>query len=230
VITVDSVGSTARVRVWQGSGSSNPGLAALEAYVTNVYRDLFDRAVDPVGLSGWTNALATGTPRVAVANGITYSREYRATLITGSYQQFLDRTPDPQGLDGWLSAMGRGVTIQQMEGGFLASDEYYANAGFTDASWVTALYRHVLGRTPSAAENQAWSAAIARTGRYQVAMGFLLSSEYLGTVVNALYVKLLGRGIDPTGRQGWVTAIQRGERLETVIGGIIASDEYFGKG
>src|SRR5665648_625647 len=64
-------------------------------------------------------------------------------------------------------------------------------------------------------------------GRGLVAMGFLLSSENLGTVVNDQYLNLLGRGIDPTGRQGWVAAIQGGHRLEEVIGGIIASAEYY---
>jgi len=201
---------------------------AVATYVTAVYEDLFSRGVDPEGLTGWANALLNGTPRITVANSITYSDEYRMRLITGSYDRFLGRGPDPQGLQGWLGAMRRGVTIQEMESGFIASPEYYANSGGTDQGWITELYRHVLNRGPSVADLQGWMGALQRgANREQVAMGFLLSTENLATVVNEQYLILLHRGIDPVGRLGWVAAIQRGHRLEEVIGGIIASDEYF---
>ena len=203
---------------------------AVATYVTAVYEDLFSRGVDPEGLAGWANALLNGTPRIAVANSITYSDEYRMRLITASYDRFLGRGPDPQGLQGWLGAMRQGVTIQQMESGFIASPEYYANSGGTDAGWITKLYQHVLNRGPSTADIQGWQGALqGGANRDQVAMGFLLSTENLATVVNDQYLSLLHRGIDPAGRLGWVTAIQGGHRLEEVIGGIIASDEYFSK-
>jgi hypothetical protein len=117
-----------------------------------------------------------------------------------------------------------------MEVGFVASDEYYHRAGGTDAAWVSRLYQHVLGRTAAPAEIRSWTNALARgTSRSQVALGFLISSEHLTTVVDGYYVDLLGRHIDPTGRRSWVTRIQNGERVEAIIGGIIASDEYFRK-
>ena len=74
----------------------------VQGYVQHVYSDLFDRAPDPGGLAYWTAALANGTPRVAVANSITYSAEYRAGLITESYQHYLGRGPDASGL-GYLA-------------------------------------------------------------------------------------------------------------------------------
>lgn len=200
----------------------------VSTYVTAVYRDLFGRTPDPAGLQAWTTMLSAGTPRVAVANAITYSDEYRGRLISESYQAYLGRGPDPTGHRNWIDAMRYGLTIQQMEAGFLASDEYYAKAGGSNARWVERLYAHVLGRAASTAEVSAWSAALARgsEGRYEVAMGFLLSTEHLTTVVDSHYQHLLGRGIDPTGARGWVSAIQAGYRVEAIIGGIVASDEY----
>ena len=65
--------------------------------------------------------------------------------------------------------------------------------------------------------------------RNQVAMGFLLSTEHLTTVVNGYYQHLLGRGIDPSGQRTWVGILQAGGRDEAIIGGIIASAEYYGK-
>lgn len=231
VVTVQSVGSTsARVSVTAGSAGLSPSTGTLDNYIGRVYQDLFGRAVDPGGLQGWRNALLNGEPRISVANAITYSREYRTGLITDSYEYYLGRQPDGGGLEGWLGAMGRGLTIQQMEAGFLGAPEYYQNAGNSDATWVTRLYQHVLGRAPAASEVQAWVSALHRSNRYEVSLGFLMSSEHLATVVNGHYLTLLDRGLDSGGQSGWVRAIQTGTRLEAVIGGIIASDEYYAKG
>jgi len=208
-----------------------PTVSDVQKYITHVYSDLFNRTPDPVGLAGWTRALASGTPYGEVANGITYSDEYRSRLISASYATYLGRGPDPSGAAGWLDAMKRGATIQQMEAGFIGSDEYYAKAGGTDAGWVQQLYQHVLGRPGADTEVQAWTRALSANGasRYQVSMGFLVSYEHLTDVVDAYYWDLLGRGIDPTGNHGWVIAIQGGVRVEAVIAGIVASQEYRAK-
>jgi len=201
-----------------------------QRFVTRVYSDLFNRAPDPGGLAGWTGALNRGTPRVAVANAITYSAEYRSKLITGSYVHYLGRNPDAAGLASWLGAMGRGMTIEQMESGFIASREYYTKSGSTDARWVTKLYADVLGRPVSSGEVAGWTAQLRRgVRRDRVAIGFLLSTERLSTVVDGYYVRLLGRHTDPSGQRTWVGILQRGGRDEAIIGGIIASAEYYGR-
>lgn len=205
--------------------SSDP----VAAYVTSVYWDLFGRVPDPTGLTGWTAALEAGRPYGAVADGITYSREFRAGLITDAYHQYLGREPDSAGLMGWLDAMDRGLHIQNMEVGFLASQEYYAGAGGNDEAWVGSLYVDVLGRGADPAETRAWVGVLQRLGRVEVARQFLYSTEYLETVVDGYYWWLLGRGIDPVGSHGWVAAIQAGARSEAIVAGIIASTEYRGR-
>jgi Domain of unknown function (DUF4214)/Lectin C-type domain len=200
----------------------------VQLYIQRVYADLFNREPDPSGLATWTSALTGGTPRVAVANAITYSTEYRMGLITGSYQHYLGRGPDPSGMNNWLAAMGSGLTVSQLESGFIASVEYYAKAGSTDDVWVTKLYADVLGRTSGPAEVASWTGQLAGgASRTQVAMGFLLSTEHLNTIVTGYYQDLLGRGLDPSGRSTWVSILQAGGRNETIIGGIIASAEYW---
>jgi Domain of unknown function (DUF4214) len=224
-----STSRSKRTRPANPSGAATPG-STVQRYITRVYLDLFNRAPDPTGLAGWTSALNAGTPRVAVADGITSSTEYRSKLITGSYDHYLGRLPDPGGLAGWLAAMGRGMTIEEMESGFIASPEYYSKSGSTDAGWVTQLYADVLGRGAGPSEVTGWTAQL-RTGtqRGQVAMGFLLSTERLTTVVDGYYQDLSGRGTDPSGQRTWVGILQAGGRDEAIIGGIIASDEYYGK-
>ena len=197
-------------------------------YITHVYQDLFGRVPDPAGLAAWTAALDSGTPRIAVSNGITYSTEYRSGLITGVYDRYLGRAPDATGLANWLIAMGQGITVSQMEAGFIASNEYYAAAGSTLEGWVGALYEDVLGRQAAPAEIASWVRILqGGTSRQAVSMGFLLSTERLNTVIAGHYSHLLGRGIDTAGQAAWVAILQAGGRDEAVIGGIIASDEYY---
>lgn len=210
------------------SGVAIPEVATTRRYVTQVYEDLFHRAPDAAGLWGWTDALVNGTPRVAVANAITASPEYRTNLITRVYREFLGREPEAKGRADWLAAMNAGLTIQGMEAGFLESQEYYNQSGGTDPDWVRRLYQHVLGRAPSDAEVQGWVDVLAQgSTRGTVARGFVLSTERLTTVVNGYYLDLLGRSIDPAGRRTWVSAIQGGTRTEAIIGGIISSAEYY---
>ncbi|WP_250442517.1 DUF4214 domain-containing protein [Actinotalea sp. C106] len=224
-LTVARTGTVARVTV--GPAVGDP---AIERYVTTVYLDLFGRGPDARGLATWTSALQSGAPRAGVANSITGSNEYRGRLIRESYRQFLGREADPHGLASWLRAMRRGGTIQQMEAGFLASNEYYVKAGGSSAGWIRELYGDVLGRTPTTSEVRSWQARLGSgSSRRSVAMGFLLSTEYLSTVVEGHYQHLLGRGLDTTGRRTWVSKIQRGTRTEAVIAGIVASNEYYRK-
>jgi hypothetical protein len=207
-----------------------PAGSSVQRYITRVYADLFNRTPDPTGLASWTAKLNSGTPRVAVANAITSSTEYRSKLITGSYAHYLRRPPDAGGLKVWLAAMGHGMTVAQLESGFIASQEYYVKSGSTNAGWITKLYRDVLARSAAPSEIAGWTTHL-RAGmrRDRVAVGFLLSTERLRTVVDGYYRHLLGRGIDPSGQRTWVGILQRGGRDEAIIGGIIASGEYYGR-
>ena len=124
--------------------------------------------------------------------------------------------------------MGSGWTISQMESGFIASDEYYARAGSTPAGWVTSCMPTCWGAPRASSEVAFWTGQLAGgVPRSQVAMGFLLSTERLSTVVDGYYQHLLGRSPDAPGRGHWVGILQAGGRNEAIIGGIIASDEYW---
>ena len=220
---------------WRGNGPASPpsnsvtpwNTDPVERYVTKVYGDLFHRAPDPTGLTSWSSALKAGTPYGAVANGITYSREFRSRLISDSYQRYLGRGPDAAGLEGWLTGMARGMHIEQMQAGFVASPESYERAGYDDRRWIAGIYQAVLGRPAAESEIDLWQNQLRRgASRYAVALGFLYSGEHLTTVVNGYYVDLLRRGLDSSGQRTWVTEIQRGARDEEIIAAIVASPEY----
>jgi hypothetical protein len=160
------------VAVWLVPPSTDP----VEAYVESVYLDLFGRSPDPTGLANWSAALRTGTPYGQVANGITYSDEYRSGMIRDTYAEYLGREPDAGGAMFWLQHMQAGWQIEQMQGGFISSDEYYARGGGTDAGWIVLLYQNVLDRNPSSDEIGFWRGQLgAGSSRATVARGFLYS-------------------------------------------------------
>ncbi len=209
---------------------SSSSTADVRAYVTQVYRDLFERDPDPEGLATWTGKLLSGVPYSSVANAITSSTEYRSRLISAAYLQYLGRAPEPAGLQFWLGQMTAGRHIEQMQAGFIASDEFYARGGGTARGWVTLLYGTALGRSPGASEVDWWVSAMADgMNRGTVAAGFLYSTEHLTGVVDGYYLDLLGRHIDPSGRATWVGLIQTGHRDEEIIAGIVSSAEYRSK-
>lgn len=164
-------------------------------------------------------------------------------LITDAYEYYLGRSPEPAGLQHWLGEMRAGMTIAQLEAGFLSSEEFFAQNESGEWFWIRALYRQVLGREPSESEISHWTVQMWRRPtlvslkplrvtdlpptRHEVAMQFLLSTEYLSTVVDGYYRWLLGRGLDESGLRTWVGILQAGGRDEAIVGGIIASEEYW---
>lgn len=199
----------------------------VDGYVTSVYEDLFGREPEGAGLAGWAASLRSGTPYSAVADAITSSAEFRSTLIATVYQDVLHRSPEPGGLASWLSAMNAGMRIQDMDAGILASPECYATSGGSAASWVAWLYQVVLDRAPTDSEVGGWSAVLGRgVSRFDVAKGFVYSTEGLSRVVDGYYVHNLHRRADAGGVAGWVHAIQDGMRSEQIVAGIVGSAEY----
>jgi hypothetical protein len=97
-----------------------------------------------------------------------------------------------------------------------------------DESFVQSLYHHLLGRTGTIAEIDAWVAALPALDYDGVVHAILYSSESLGRVVDSYYLDYLGRAADAPGRAGWVSAIQQGVSLEAVQAGFLASPEYQG--
>jgi uncharacterized delta-60 repeat protein len=89
-----------------------------------LYRDIFGRAVDSVGMAGYTHALASGVPRSVVTMEILTSMEARTKLVEADYETFLNRPADSGGLAYWLSALEHGATSEQVASGILSSSEY----------------------------------------------------------------------------------------------------------
>jgi hypothetical protein len=103
----------------RGGGSNAGFLAAL-------YQDALNRAVDPTGQAAFSQALAQGVSRQAVAAAVFGSEEYERDLVSGYYSRFLNRDADPFGLAAFSNALRQGLHDEAAIASITASDEYFA--------------------------------------------------------------------------------------------------------
>ncbi|MCM2264092.1 MAG: DUF4214 domain-containing protein [Desulfuromonadales bacterium] len=111
------------------------GALSNEAFVTQVYLNVYQRQPDADGLAYWTGRLDAGDlTRGGMMAAFASAPEYlelsaNDVYVSMTYIGLLLRTPDQGGFNYWLSAMDQGVAGQQMIAFFLASVEYFARFG-----------------------------------------------------------------------------------------------------
>jgi hypothetical protein len=100
------------------NGSTNEGfLAAL-------YRDALGRDIDAGGLATFSQLLAAGTDRTAVAYQVLTSQEASESRIRDYYADFLRREPSAAEIASWVQAMKAGTSEEVVIARFLGSTEY----------------------------------------------------------------------------------------------------------
>ncbi|HVC96995.1 MAG TPA: DUF4214 domain-containing protein [Pirellulales bacterium] len=206
-------------------------------YVMAVYEDVLGRAPDPGGLSHWTEQLDSGALSSSVAAAIAHSDEYYANVvITPAYLRLLGRAADAAGVEYWTTQMDAGETDQELEADLVSSPEFYAKAGGTNAAWIDAVYKLLLGRAPDAGGESYWLsqldadlAAGQPTGQAlnQVAQGIAGSQENNTQLINDDYFHYLGRAADSGGLADWLRQFAYGATNEDVIAGFTGSAEYY---
>ena len=159
-------------------------------FVTLLYGGLLGRAPDAGGLALYVATLQSGTSRGDVAASVANSAEAQKHLaadtanvwvpdptgatVTEFYQTAFGHAPDLDGLRLFSTALQGGLSVQRLAQDLASSPEFLADhAGQNNAALVTSLYENGLGRAPSAADLQHWSAASAAT----ILFGVAASSE-----------------------------------------------------
>jgi N-acetylmuramoyl-L-alanine amidase len=136
----------------QGSYTPPPG-SAIRAFVTRLYRLALDREPEISGLTGWTDALLTGSTGAHVAHGFVFSREMELRNLPNDrfvetlYLTLLDRAPgnDP-GRAVWVQRLYEGYTREYVFAGFVNSIEFGRLC--RDAGIVQGSYSPPGGGTP----------------------------------------------------------------------------------
>jgi hypothetical protein len=200
-------------------------------FVSGTFHDVLTRTSD---FQGFINGLTpVDAARFALlpsfANRFLLSGEYFTDLVKGWYQKYLGRAADPGGLTGNVNALIAGMTDEQVIANLVASTEYFNKNGGTNALFVAAAFRDILGRTVPDPAGQAFfvNQLAAGVSRATVATELLGSNEYRSNLVASYYVSFLARTGSAAEIAAWVTNIANGMRDETVINFFVSSLEYF---
>ncbi|HEV3078668.1 MAG TPA: FG-GAP-like repeat-containing protein, partial [Gemmataceae bacterium] len=127
-----------------------------------LYSTVFARNADAAGRALWSSQLDAGTSLAQVALDFLDSPEYHAREVDDAYQKLLGRKPDSVGRAAFAADLSQGAGIDQIEAIIAGSPEYFRRAGGTDALFVAALYRDVLGRKPDEKGAALWEGMLAK--------------------------------------------------------------------
>lgn len=214
---------------WFGSTQILPGAVA---FVKAAYADVLGRAPESdAAVNGWAAALTAGMSRTDMSNAFNNSDEYRTKRINEAYQAALGRTPDTGGFNFWMSNLRAGtLSPEDIYSTFLYSNEMYSvQGGGTDAGYVTALYRALLGRGPDAEGLQYWTSRLAAGGsRQSISDGFWYSSEKYLLRADQAYQLFLGRSASQPEREYWAS-VARNYGATAMRSGLMSSDEYWSR-
>src|SRR5262249_54999349 len=154
------------------------GLREQAGWIQSLYQDLLGRLPAMFEWVFHARGLQQGLSHQELAERFLRSPERERELASYFYLTILGPTPDEGGLDGWSSQLQGGLRQEVVESGFLGSPEYYQRSGGTNVSFVRALYRQLLGRTPTAEEESYYVDRLAREAPASVAGSFVNSPEF----------------------------------------------------
>ncbi len=222
--------------------STTPGGSLSDtAFVTRLYQYVLARPPEPDGLSFWLGRLSRGDDtRAGVADKFLSSVEYAGygLFIVSDYLGILGREPEIGGYQFWLNRM-RTLGQKQIDviNGFLASPEYAVRFGNPDIpTFVTSLYRNVLGRAPDADGYRFWLNLLNtnQLTRPEVVQGFVTSVEFRASTLKQLYVEiayfaLLNRAATPAELGAGKQAIAAGQSQVAFLDPIVNGAEFLGR-
>jgi uncharacterized delta-60 repeat protein len=202
-----------------GGGGGGGGPPSTANFIASVYQDLVKRAVDPAGLTAWTNFINGGGSRSQMVFDVEQSQEYRTIVIENAYSQYLHRAADPSGLSSFLNYMASGGTDEQVAELLISSSEFFqTQGGGSNDGFLTALYADALNRGVDAPSRSAWDQYLAGGGTtLQVAASILNSTEYRTDLINGWYTNYLKRPVDSGGLNYFLGLFQNGLQGPTNI-------------
>lgn len=123
--------------------------ASVELFVARAFERLQGRAPTTEEAAQWKETVRSGS-RLGLAEQLVRSEHFSGVLVDDLYLSALGRPADGGGRTYWVTTMAEGLKYEHLGTLFYGSPEYVRRAGHTNASFVTSLYRNILGREPDA--------------------------------------------------------------------------------
>jgi uncharacterized protein (TIGR03118 family) len=103
----------------------NRGGGTNAGFLTALYQDALNRAIDTSGQNVFTQALNNGATTTQVATQVFASPEFQQNVVKGYYQLFLHRPADTDGLNFFVAQLQAGQTDQQVAAQIAGSAEFF---------------------------------------------------------------------------------------------------------
>lgn len=198
-----------------------------EILVANAYGDLLSRTPEAAGLEYYRSRLASGAlGKNQMAMDMQNSLEYRTKQLNAMYQQFLGRSSDGVGLSAHLAFLASGGSWNEVRTTFLASAEYYRRAGGSDAGFLSALYRDVLGRAIDPVGQNEFGRVLKKDDRSTAVRKLLASQEARNREVTQTYDELLERTATSGEISFYSDLLLRGATEQQIHANFLSSTEY----
>lgn len=196
-------------------------------YVAHSYHDLLGRTpTDQEVFAGISVVDKEG--RASFEHDLVYSQQWATHMVHDLYVSVLGREPDAAGLSFWVAKVMNGMGVRDVAIAMYGSPEYYRAQGNTDATYVTALYHAIMGRSPDQSGVNYWTPLVVRRGTSWVAAAFYQSLESRNIRVTSQYLGLLGRDADPSGLAFWSDRLVNEDDLALSLY-LVTSNEYYNK-
>ncbi len=219
-------------------GALVPFGSANQVWISQVYRDVLGREIDPSGLSFYSGLLDNNVSRYDVGVAVVSSTEYQTDYINKIYQQALGRPVDATGLKYYLGLLAGGDTLVDVRARILASGEFYLDqkpAG--PYAFLNGVYEQVFGHVIDPAGVQKWGTMLAATNsRYLVALAILTDPNALAVEVNNDFTAWLGHNASPDAVTFYVNELVAGFQRQPggiseqgLLSSILATPEYSNK-
>ena len=206
-----------------------------QRYISEIYRDLLRRQVDPGGLAYWSGLADAGTDPLQIVVSIENHplNEFRTLEVQDLYSQYLHRPADALGLSGGIRFLQAGGTVEQLAAFLAGSDEYFRNQGGSNQNWEDAVTQDALHRPIDSVGRAAMESAFAQgMSRAEIAATILSSQEYRQNLVESFYMRFLDRNADAFGMRNALNALNTGWTDERVMAGTMGEpvlNEFFNK-
>jgi hypothetical protein len=204
-------------------------LTRSQLLVTQFYRDLLDRPVEPAGLQFWSNLLDRGLSNSRVAFDIQRLPEYQANQITAVFQDYLGRAPELPALSFYSSFLANGGTADEMKAQILGSSEYFEGKGeSSNPGFVGAIFQSILARQPESEALAYYDSALEMgASRHDVASSLLRGVEAKAHLIDTLYEEYLHREGSAEEKAFHIANSNDSSSDELTVAAFLGSDEYW---
>ena len=224
-----------------GMRASTPGMNLAKAYIQSIYHNTLRRNGSVAEVNRWVATLASFGVN-GVMKRMMESEEFSRLTVADWYQQYLGRSATLSEMRPWIDMLKGGKSLEQVLPELIASPEYFNRNGGTLGSFVRAVYRDFLERTPETVRVNSWIVPLSdKMARQDMVRQVMISEEYRRLAVQRNYTLFLRRGEALPGTlefpqrvvrklptQGELNAwTSTWENLSRVRNSFVASKEFF---